>query len=167
VWVLVPEQTEILRRLTPAAFDDNPAAWAITQAQASRFAGDASGARKYAEQARRAIDEQLRSTPDDPSLHAVRGLALAYLGQNDEALREGERAVALGGPAQNAESGPYHLHQLVRIEIEVGEHEKALDHLDELLKIPYYLTPAWLKIDPNFDPLRNNPRFQKLVAAGK
>ena len=59
------------------------------------------------------------------------------------------------------------LHQLVRIEIEIGEHEKAIDHLEQLLKIPYNLTPAWLKIDPNFDPLRKNPRFQKLVAAGK
>ena len=38
-----------------------------------------------------------------------------------------------------------------------------LDHLEPLLKIPYVLSPGWLKIDPNFDPLRKNPRFQKLV----
>ena len=56
-------------------------------------------------------------------------------------------------------------HQLARIYILVGEPEKAINTLEPLLKIPYYLSPAWLRIDPTFDPLRKNPRFQKLVAA--
>jgi hypothetical protein len=54
-------------------------------------------------------------------------------------------------------------HQLVRIYIETGEYEKALDRLEPLLKVPYNLSPGWLRIDPTFDPLRKNPRFQKLV----
>jgi hypothetical protein len=45
----------------------------------------------------------------------------------------------------------------------VGEPDMALDLLEPLLKIPYYLSPAWLRIDPAFDTLRKNPRFQKLV----
>ncbi len=49
----------------------------------------------------------------------------------------------------------------------VGEPEKALDQLEPLLKIPYHLALGWLEIDPNFDPLRGNPRFQKLVAGAK
>jgi hypothetical protein len=60
--------------------------------------------------------------------------------------------------------GAYVQHQLVRIYILVGEHEKALDRLEPLLRIPYDLSPGVLRIDPNFDPLRNHPRFQRLLA---
>jgi hypothetical protein len=60
-------------------------------------------------------------------------------------------------------SGPYIQHQLVRIYLLVGEPEKALDELEPLLKMPYYLSPGWLKIDPNLAPLRGNPRFERLV----
>ena len=66
--------------------------------------------------------------------------------------------------AKEAVTAPYYQHQLARIYILTGEPEKALDQLEPLLKIPFYLSPGWLRIDPNFDPLRGNPRFQKLVA---
>jgi hypothetical protein len=60
-------------------------------------------------------------------------------------------------------TGPYVQHQLVRIYIETGEYDKALDRLEPLLKMPYYLSPGWLRVDPGFDPLRKNPRFKRLV----
>jgi hypothetical protein len=59
--------------------------------------------------------------------------------------------------------GAYVQHQLVRTYILVGELEKALDRLEPLLRIPYDLSPGLLRIDPNFDPLRKNPRFQRLA----
>jgi tetratricopeptide (TPR) repeat protein len=167
VWVLDAGQMEIFNRLTLSDFDNNPVVWGICRAQARHFAGDDSGARDEAEKVLVEVDKQLKDTPDDPQLHENRGLALAFLGRKDEAIREGELGVKLGGPATDAVSGPYYLHQLVRIEILVGEHERALTHLEALMKMPYLITPAWLKIDPNFDPLRQNPRFQKLVAAAK
>ena len=66
--------------------------------------------------------------------------------------------------ARDAYLAPYIQHQMVRIYLLAGEPEKALDYLGPLLKVPYFLTPGWLKIDPTLDPLRKNPRFQKLVA---
>jgi hypothetical protein len=67
---------------------------------------------------------------------------------------------------RDAYTGPYVQHQLVRIYLLVGEPERALDALEPLLRIPYYLSPGWLRIDPTFEPLRGNPRFQRLVAGG-
>ena len=167
VWVLDEEQRELLLRLTPRAFDDDRSTWAIGLVQAYALKGDAANMRTYAEEARKALEEQLRAAPNDAQRHVILGLALAYLGRKDEAIREGERGVALDPVSKDAYIGPYIQHQLVRIYMLVGEPEKALDQLEPLLKIPCYLSPGWLKIDPNFDALRKNPRFQKLVTRGK
>ena len=110
-----------------------------------------------------AYEEQLRATPGDGQRRVFLGLALAYLGRKGDAVREGAVGAPLWPITKDAYVGPYIQHQLVRIYILVGEPEKALDQLEPLLKIPYYLSPGWLKIDPTFDPLRGNPRFERLV----
>ena len=154
-------------RLTPSAFDDDRGTWALCLVQAYALKGDAANVHTYAEEARKAYEEQLRAAPNDAQRHVFLGLTLAYLGQKEEAIQEGERGVALDPISKDADLGPYIQHQLVRIYILVGEPDKALDQLEPLLKIPYNLSPGWLKIDPNFDALRKNPRFQKLVASAK
>ena len=65
--------------------------------------------------------------------------------------------------SRDAYQGAYIQHQLVRIYLLVGEPEKALDQLEPLLRMPYYLSPGWLRIDPTFAPLKGNPRFERLV----
>src|SRR5262249_45098947 len=152
-------------RLTPSAFDEDRGAWGICLAQAYALKGDRANVRVHAEEARKALEEQLRQTPDDTQRHVILGLTLAYLDRKEEAIREGQRGVALMPVSKDAFLGPYIQHQLTRIYMLTGEPEKALAQLEPLLKIPYYLSPDWLKIDPNFDPLRKNPRFQKLIAA--
>jgi serine/threonine protein kinase/tetratricopeptide (TPR) repeat protein len=164
VWVLDEEQRDLLLRLTPSAFDDDRGTWALCLFQAYALKGDGANVRTYAEETRKAFEEQLRAAANDAQRHAELGVALAYLGRKEEAIGEGERAVALAPISKDSSVGPYFQHQLVRIYMLVGEPEKALDQLEPLLKVPYVLSPAWLKIDPNFDPLRANPRFQKLVA---
>jgi len=162
-WILDQDQQQLLLRLTPAQFDNNRATWAFVRAQVYALHEDQAHARAYADSARMVFEEVLRATPNNAQTHALRGLVLAYLGRKDEAVREGLRGVELDPVATDGFGGPYIQLQLVRIYVLVGEPEKALDQLEPLLKIPYRVTPGWLRVDPAFDPLRKNPRFQKLV----
>jgi serine/threonine-protein kinase len=162
-WVLPPDLQALLLRLRPSAYQDR-ATWAAVMAQMYRLQGDRRRMMAYADSEVAASDERLRGAPDDAQTYAFRGLALAYLGRKAEAIADGERALAAHPIARDAFIGPYLQHLLVRIYIETGEPEKAIDRLEPLIKMPYFLSPGWLRIDPNFDPLRGNPRFQKLVA---
>ena len=124
-------------------------------------------ARELAEEARRVQEGILRKSPDDVNARLRLGYALALLGNRDDAVREGLCVVILvlfqtdvAVPSDGADIQD----DLARIHILCGKHEKAIDLLEPLLAYPFYLTPGWLRIDPNFDPLRGNPRFQKLAS---
>jgi len=165
-WALDEEHVKLLLGLGPEPFDGDRGAWGLALAGAYGLRGDQTRARAYADSARIAIEEQLQVTSQDPAVHSALGTALAYLGRKSEAIQQGERAVALTPIATNGFAGPYFQHQLARTYILLGEPEKALDQLEPLLKIPYFVSPGWLKVDPTFDPLRKNPRFQKLTEGG-
>jgi tetratricopeptide (TPR) repeat protein len=162
-WILTDQQQQLLLRLPPGEFDDDRASWGLALAGTAALRGDARMARAYADSARIAFEEQLRAAPEDGQLHVLLGTALAYLGRTADAIREGQKGLALLPISKDAANGPYMQHQLARIYIMVGEPEKALDQLEPLLRTPYYLSPGWLRLDPTFDPLRKHPRFQKLV----
>ncbi len=162
-WVLDQAQQELLLHSSRASTAE--VAWSgvpLAVAHTHAMRGEAAQVGRWAEEARRAYAELLAENPDSGS-HVDYGLALAYLGRRDEAVAEGERAVARMPISQNAYNGPYKQHGLVRIHIILGEYDRALDLLEPLMEIPYYLTRAWLSIDPMFDPLRDHPRFQALL----
>jgi tetratricopeptide (TPR) repeat protein len=162
-WVLDESQQRLLLSLRPDAFDDNRSSWALHLAEIHALRGDRMEAREFADSAHRALEVQIRMAPDDPQLRALHGVALAYLGRGAEAVAEGRRGATLLPVSRDAVYGAYLQHQLARIYILVNQPEKALDYLEPLLKIPYFLSPGWLRIDPTFAPLRGNPRFERLV----
>jgi serine/threonine-protein kinase len=162
-WALNEEQQTLLRRLSPGPFDNDIALWGLALAGEWELKGDLKRARAYADSARIALEQQLRAKPEDPQRITLLGIALAYLGRRDDAVRQGEQARKILPLSKDATLAPYLQHQIARSYILLGEPDKALDLLEPLLRMPYYLSPGWLKIDPTFDPIRKHPRFQRLL----
>ncbi len=162
-WMLDDEDQRLLLRLAPGAFDDNRGAWGLTLARTHALRGDAAAARAYADSARIALQRQVADNPEDAFTRANLGIALAMSGRRAEAVREGEQALKLEPIATNGITGPLAQFSLVHTYTILGDQDAALDRLEPLLRIPFYVSPAWLRIDPTFAPLRNNPRFRELV----
>jgi len=164
-WVLDDPQQRMVLDAPPSAYDNDRGAWALVRAELYQLRGDRRQATIYADSARMAFEEQARAAPEDAQRRVLIGLTLAYLGRKADAVRDGQRGVEMLPISRDNYNGPYIQLQLVRIYLLVGEPEKALDQLEPLLRVPNYLSPGWLRIDPTFDPLRKHPRFQKLLGS--
>ncbi|PYK98009.1 MAG: hypothetical protein DME32_14925, partial [Verrucomicrobia bacterium] len=125
--------------------------------------GDKTRAQAEFEHARVISEKLLREAPEDPARHAQHGLILARLGQKEEAIAEGKRAVELLPESQDALDGPSGTVALAEIYAWTGESDEAFRLLDHLLMVPSNITIPMLKLDPAWDPLRRDPRFQALL----
>jgi TolB-like protein/Flp pilus assembly protein TadD len=125
--------------------------------------GDEAKARIAFEHARVVSDQLLREAPADAARHGQHGLILAALGQKQEAIAEGKRAVELLPESEDAFDGPQVTATLAQIYAWTGEFDEAFRLLDHLLVVPNGLTVPMLKLDPAWDPLRKDPRFQALI----
>jgi serine/threonine-protein kinase len=145
----------------------------ITQLQlafAQRLAGDTASAKVTAEQARNTLELLCKNQPDNYNFAAWLALAYAALGEKDPALREAERAVALLPSTKDAVDGPGGEENLALVQTMFGENSRAISTLTRLLQTPFEsqlygpapLTPAFLRLDPLWDPLRGDPAFQQL-----
>jgi Flp pilus assembly protein TadD len=164
-WLLDDGEQRRLLTLGPDVFDGDRMSWAWALAQTYTLRGDLARARAYAETTLVAVDEQLRGAPNDAQRHLIRGLALATLGRSADAVAAGDRGLALQKQTWTATNGPYAQHQLARIHMMVGDRVRAMELLEELLRMPYFLSPAWLRIDPTLAPLRKDQRFERLAAS--
>jgi serine/threonine protein kinase/cytochrome c-type biogenesis protein CcmH/NrfG len=138
-------------------------------ALAQRFAGDLAGAKTTAEQARNTMEQLCKDQPDNSRFAATLSVSYAVLGNKNAALKEAERGVMVARTAKDQSAVPVYEEVVAVIETMCGENRRAISTLARLLQTPYVglvsgapVTPALLRLDPVWDPLRADPAFQKL-----
>jgi tetratricopeptide (TPR) repeat protein len=168
---IIPRLKEILAKPDPALgyFNGELRFWL---GWAQEVAGDHAAAQGSWRQARSELESFLKKQPENHSL--IGDLALTNMGLGDKAaaLALSERAMAVSPVEKDAVYGPCSLEILARVAAQMGEPDRAIAALQKLLSIPYFgafpagpLTSALLRLDPMFDPPRNDPRFQELCEA--
>jgi serine/threonine protein kinase/Tfp pilus assembly protein PilF len=138
---------------------------------AQEVAGDHVGARESWNQARSELEPFLKEQPENFVLLGDLALTNMWLGDNAAALTLAERAITMMPIDKDALTGPRPLDILARVAARTGDLDRSISTLTKLLSIPYEaplaanppITPALLRLDPMFEPLRKDPRFQKLV----
>jgi serine/threonine protein kinase/Flp pilus assembly protein TadD len=140
---------------------------------AQDLAGDHAAAQQNWQQVRSELEPYFKEQPDNNAIIEDLALANMFLGNKAEAFDLAERAMAATPIEKDAMTGPRQLEILARVAAQTREPDRAIAALQKLLSIPYAgpvvegapLTPAFLRLDPMFDPLRGDPRFQKLAGS--
>jgi TolB-like protein/tRNA A-37 threonylcarbamoyl transferase component Bud32 len=134
---------------------------------AARVRNDAAGAETAFTAARVEMEEIVRQQPDYAQALCVLGMSDAALGRKQDALRESRRAVELLPVTKDALAGAAVLTNLAITYAWVGEKDLAIKQLEEVVRIPAPISYGQLRLHPFWDPLRDDPRFEKLMAESK
>ncbi len=124
---------------------------------------DEPGARAAFLKAKSSVEEQLKRSPDTVEAHIQLAKVLAYLNEKDSALSEAQRATDMLPESKDAFGGPEITAGVAEVHAILGDNDRAIEILDGLLSRPSAVTVRGLKVNPIWDPLRNDPRFQALI----
>jgi tetratricopeptide (TPR) repeat protein len=127
--------------------------------------GDTATARAARTSARNEMAKLVREQPAYAEALCALGMADAALGRKEDAIREGRRAAELLPVAKDAIVGPLLVQNLALIYAWTGEKDLALEQLSIAAKLPGYLSYGQLRLHPYWDPLRGDPRFDKIIAS--
>jgi tetratricopeptide (TPR) repeat protein len=129
--------------------------------------GDTVAAHREFEAAIRLLEKKISAGRGEPSFHAALGRAYAGMDRRDDAVREARKAIELLPVSQDAFDGTFYLYQFAEIQARVGNTDEALSAIRQLLDLSagLMMSPALLRLDPAWDPIRADPRFEQIVAS--
>ena len=136
-------------------------------ADLERHSGDTAAASQTYEQARVTLEAGLREQPDNANLISNLAWTEMWLGNKTKAFELARKAIAVDPSSKNTYTGPGREEQLASVEAHFGDKDNAIAALQHLLSISYGpppVTPVLLRINPDWDNLRGDPRFEKLAA---
>ena len=136
----------------------------LTLAAVAHTAGQVNEERQANMEAKRLALLALGSRPDDATLLGALSIAEAGLGQNEEALQHARRAAEILPPSVDAVAGPGCENRLAQVLVMTGDRDGAFDKLGTLVTLPFGLNYGDLKLNPMWDDLRNDPRFDRILA---
>jgi len=140
-----------------------PVAWC--ESLVARAKGDLDSAHAALIKARAELDEIVRDQPNYAKALCAIGIIDAALGRDKEAIAEGQRAVELLPMSKDAIDGALLIQHLAIIYAWCGNKDAALDQLEAAAKLPGYLSYGQLRLHPYWEPLRGDPRFDRIVAS--
>jgi serine/threonine-protein kinase len=168
MWALPPALWPKIVKLTVKDFDNDRGHWGLKVGHTYRLMGDTAHGRAFGDTALGAFEAQLRAFPNRAELRELWARSLALAGHKTEAILQADSALKVRETTNDASLRPYVRFQAARVFIQSGDYDKALDIIETLVTTPAsHVTPAYLKLDPSFAPLRGNPRFEKLVVEKK
>jgi thioredoxin-like negative regulator of GroEL len=132
----------------------------------ARGRGDKDAAERAFAVATQMVETDMAQGLDDAKATALLGVLHALRGNKDEAVNAGRRAVELLPISKDAYDGPLMATKLAVIYAQVGEVDRAIEMLADLMKTPNGPTPGTLRVEPEWEPLRGDPRFEKLADTG-
>jgi tetratricopeptide (TPR) repeat protein len=153
----------MLDALSLVTFTGDTVRYHLIKAEQAHFRRDRAAERAHGDSARVVLEPRVRSLPDDAKLLGPLALAYSHLGRHAEAIRAGERAASRLPIERDAVSGPFVLGYLARVYLMAGQADRAIAILERLSRLPTWVSPAELRADPIWDPLRGHPRFQRLA----
>ena len=152
---------------TDGCYDENipfPNSWCL--GLAARLRGDQSAAHAEFTNARKDLERSVGSQPNYAQGLCALGVVDAALGNKEDAIREGERAVALMPVSKSAVDGPALMRYLAIIYAWTGEKDRAIERLSEVVKLPVAgMSYGQLRLNPLWDPLRGDPRFEAIITS--
>ncbi|MGH7513392.1 MAG: protein kinase domain-containing protein, partial [Gemmatimonadales bacterium] len=158
-----PVHRAAFEQLAPRDFEEDTALYALSKAEWYRLRAAPALVRAYSDSARVSLEDELRTSQVLPWRRSFLGYAYAGVGRTVAARKEAREAERMVPPQTEAMMHAFAVFSLARIDALVGDQDAAIQQLEYLLSIPSQVSIPLLRVDPTWDRLRDNPRFQRLM----